>query len=229
MKRGDLARIGRRRARAEQQLRLFELRQCRAQRRLVAACDRAQQRVREFAPDRGADLLRYLLVRRQPVRRAANESCNVAGMVKGGDGPSKRRSCDPATSRPPSSTAMVNSSTKSGTPSATTCYITSSGSGPPATRMALAGPRRPSAMLVPCDRPVQGASYSGRKVISANIGKARTRSTVRSSTPSDFASAQWTSSNSIKTGFCRASASSWSNKAARVGRHCCAALNASGG
>jgi hypothetical protein len=39
-----VARIGRH-ARAEQQLRLFELRQCRAQRRLVAAGDRAQQRV----------------------------------------------------------------------------------------------------------------------------------------------------------------------------------------
>jgi len=60
-----VARIGRR-ARAEQQLRLFELRQCRAQRRLAAAGDRAQQRVGEFAADRGADL-RDLLDRRQPV------------------------------------------------------------------------------------------------------------------------------------------------------------------
>ena len=60
-----VARIGRR-ARAEQQLRLFELRQCRAQRRLVAAGDRAQQRVGEFAADRGADL-RDLLDRRQPI------------------------------------------------------------------------------------------------------------------------------------------------------------------
>jgi hypothetical protein len=60
-----VARIGRR-ARAEQQLRLFELRQCRAQRRLVATGDRAQQRVGEFAADRGADL-RDLLDRRQPI------------------------------------------------------------------------------------------------------------------------------------------------------------------
>jgi len=60
-----VARIGRR-ARAEQQLRLFELGQCRAQRRLVAAGDGAQQRVGEFAADRSADL-RDLLDRRQPV------------------------------------------------------------------------------------------------------------------------------------------------------------------
>ncbi len=63
-------------------------------------------------------------------------------------------------------------------------------------------------MLVTCERPVQGASYSGRKVISTNTGKARTRSTVRSSTSSEVASAQWASSNSINTGFCRANASS---------------------
>ena len=31
------------------------------------------------------------------------------------------------------------------------------------------------------------------------------------------------------TGFCRASASSWSSKAARVSRRCCGGLNASGG
>jgi len=60
-----IARIGRR-ARAEQQFRLFELHQCRAQRRLVTAGDRAQQRVGEFAADRGADL-GDLLDRRQPV------------------------------------------------------------------------------------------------------------------------------------------------------------------
>jgi hypothetical protein len=53
-------------ARAEQQFRLFELHQCRAQRRLVAAGDGAQQRVGEFAADRGADLC-YLLDRRQPI------------------------------------------------------------------------------------------------------------------------------------------------------------------
>jgi len=61
-----VARIGRC-AGAEQQLRLFELCQCRAQRRLVAAGDRAQQRVGEFAADRGADL-RDLLDRRQPIQ-----------------------------------------------------------------------------------------------------------------------------------------------------------------
>ena len=60
-------------------------------------------------------------------------------------------------------------------------------------------------MEVTCERPVQGASYSGRKVINANTGKARTRSTVRSSTSSEVASAQWASSNNINTGFCRAS------------------------
>ena len=60
-----VARIGRH-ARPEQQLRLFEMRQCRAQRRLVAAGDRTQQRVGEFAADRGADL-RDLLDGRQPV------------------------------------------------------------------------------------------------------------------------------------------------------------------
>jgi len=84
-------------------------------------------------------------------------------------------------------------------------------------------------MLVTCESPVHVASYSGRKVISTNTGKARTRSTVRSSTSSEVASAQWTSSNSIKTGFCRANASSWSSKAARVSLRCCAALSASGG
>jgi hypothetical protein len=41
--------------------------------------------------------------------------------------------------------------------------------------------------------------------------------------------AQWASSNSIKTGFCRASTSSWSSRAARVRRRCCPALSASGG
>jgi hypothetical protein len=61
----SVARIGRR-ARAEQQFRLFELHQCRAQRRLVGAGDRAQQRIGEFAADRGADL-RDLLDRRQPI------------------------------------------------------------------------------------------------------------------------------------------------------------------
>jgi len=60
-----IARIGRR-PRSEQQLRLFELRQCIAQRRLIATGDGAQQRVGEFAADRGADL-RDLLDRRQPV------------------------------------------------------------------------------------------------------------------------------------------------------------------
>jgi hypothetical protein len=60
-----VAQIGRH-ARAEQQFRLFELRHCRAQRRLVAAGDRAQRRVGEFAADRGADL-RDLLDRREPV------------------------------------------------------------------------------------------------------------------------------------------------------------------
>ena len=84
-------------------------------------------------------------------------------------------------------------------------------------------------MLVTCERPVQGASYSGRKVKSANTGKVRTRSTVRSSTSSEVASAQWASSNSINTGFCRANASSWSSKAAKVKRRCCAALSGSGG
>src|SRR5262249_362728 len=39
----------------------------------------------------------------------------------------------------------------------------------------------------------------------------------------------WASSNSISTGFCRANASSWSSKAARVSRRCCAARSASGG
>jgi hypothetical protein len=61
----SVARIGRR-ARAEQQLRHFELRQCRAQRRLVAAGNRAQQRIGEFTADRGTDL-RDLLHRRQPI------------------------------------------------------------------------------------------------------------------------------------------------------------------
>ena len=60
-----VARIGRS-AGAEQQLRLFELRQCCAQRRLVAAGDGAQQRVGKFAANCGADL-RDLLDRRQPV------------------------------------------------------------------------------------------------------------------------------------------------------------------
>jgi hypothetical protein len=60
-----VARIGRR-ASAEQQLRFFELPQCRAQRRLAAAGDCAQQRVGKFAADRGADL-RDLLDRRQPI------------------------------------------------------------------------------------------------------------------------------------------------------------------
>jgi hypothetical protein len=60
-------------------------------------------------------------------RRAANESCNVAGIAKGGNGPTRRQPCGPATSRPPSSTVLVNSSTKSGTPSvlATICAVTS--------------------------------------------------------------------------------------------------------
>src|SRR6516162_6739088 len=99
----------------------------------------------------------------------------------------------------PSSTVLVNSSTKSGTPSvlATICALTSGGSGRPATRSARvstsAGARRSSAMLVTCERPAHGASYSGRKVISSNTGKARTRSTVRSSTSSEVASAQWAS------------------------------------
>src|SRR5262249_29990380 len=120
-------------------------------------------------------------------------------MAKGGNGPSRRQPCGPATSRPPSSTALVSSSTQSGPPSvlATICAVTSGGSGRPATRSAKvstsAGARRSSAMLVTCERPVQGASYSGRKVKSANTGKARTRSTVRSSTSSEVASAQWTS------------------------------------
>src|SRR5215472_14255644 len=155
-------------------------------------------------------------------RRAANESCNVAEMAKGGNGPSRCQPCGPATSRPDSSTALVNSSTKSGTPSvlATICAITSWGSARPATRPARvstsACARRSSAMLVTCERPLHGASYSGRKVISTKTDKARTRSTVRSSTSSEVASAQWASSNSISTGFCRASASSWSSKAARV-------------
>ena len=61
-----VARIGRR-ARAEQQLRLFELHQSGAQRPLVAARDRAQQWVGELAADRGADL-RDLLDRRQPIK-----------------------------------------------------------------------------------------------------------------------------------------------------------------
>jgi len=60
-----VARIGRC-ARAEQQLRLFELRQCRTQRWLVAAGDRAQQRVGKFATDRSTNL-RNLLGRRQPI------------------------------------------------------------------------------------------------------------------------------------------------------------------
>src|SRR5215831_7673153 len=165
-------------------------------------------------------------------RRAANESCNVAGMAKGGNGPSRCQPCGPATSRLDSSTALVNSSTKRGTPSvlATICVITSGGSGRPATRSTRistsAGARRSSAMLVTCERPVQGASYSGRKVISTKTGNARTRSTVRSSTSSEVASAQWTSSNSINTGFCSANSSSCSSKAARVSRRCCAALHA---
>jgi len=61
-----VARIGRR-ARAEEQLRLFELHQGRAQRRLLAAGNRAQQRVGEFAADRGTDLC-HLLDRRQPIK-----------------------------------------------------------------------------------------------------------------------------------------------------------------
>src|SRR5262244_1390105 len=96
---------------------------------------------------------------------------------------------------------FVEELTKSGTPSvlATICAVTSGGSGRPATCPARvstsAGARRSSAMLLTCERPVQGASYSGRKVISTNTGRARTRSTVRSSTSSELASAQWASSN----------------------------------
>ena len=60
-----VARVGRH-ARAEQELRLFELHQRRAQRRLATAGDRTQQRVGEFAADRGADL-RDLLDRCQPI------------------------------------------------------------------------------------------------------------------------------------------------------------------
>src|SRR6516164_6768835 len=65
-------------------------------------------------------------------RRAANESCKVAGMAKGGNGPARCQPCGPATSRPPSSTAFVSSSTKSGTPSvlATICANTSGGQRP---------------------------------------------------------------------------------------------------
>jgi hypothetical protein len=51
---------------------------------------------------------------------------------------------------------------------------------------------------------------------------------LRSTTQRRGSSAQWASSNSINTGFCRASASSWSSRAARVRRRCCAALRASG-
>jgi hypothetical protein len=60
-----VARIGRR-AGAEQQLRRSSSCTKAAASRLFAAGDRAQQRVGEFAADRGADL-RDLLDRREPV------------------------------------------------------------------------------------------------------------------------------------------------------------------
>src|SRR5262249_28182381 len=155
-----VARIGRRTG-AEQQLRLFELHQCRAQRRLVAAGDRAQQRVGDFPADRGA-ALSELLYRRQPGETARQWTLRCRRDAR--RGPSKRQRCGPATSKPASSTVLDNSSTKGGTPSVlvTICAVTSEGSGRPATCSARvstsAGGRRSSAMLVTCERPVQGAS-----------------------------------------------------------------------
>src|SRR6516164_9085296 len=75
-------------------------------------------------------------------------------MAKGGNGPSRCQPRGLSIRRPDSSTVLVNSSTKSGTPSvlATICAVTSGGSGRPATCSARvstsAGARRSSAMLV---------------------------------------------------------------------------------
>jgi hypothetical protein len=74
-----------------------------------------------------------------------------------------------------------------------------------------------SAKLVTWERPLQGAGWnSGRKVI-ASITRSRcTRSMVRSKSSREVGSIQWASSNTISTGRCRASASSWLSNASNI-------------
>ena len=74
-----IARIGRR-TRAEQQLRLFELRQRRAQRRLVAADDGAQQRVGECV---FRDILAALFGRLRAVKgQSPHDGCGLITSIR---------------------------------------------------------------------------------------------------------------------------------------------------
>ena len=156
-------------------------------------------------------------------------SCRVAGIVGGAKGlptragPLSGSGVSPAAS----STALVSSSTNSGTPSAlaTICCRTASGSArPPATASARAAlcrrGRRFSEISVACGRPFQGGGNSGRKVSSSSTRSPAIRPTSRSSSSSVVGSAQCRSSNTHSTGCLRARPATCSTRTSIVASLC---------
>ncbi len=152
--------------------------------------------------------------RAEPSRstRAISEACSEVGTA----------TCCAGWSRSLlSSTALVSSSTNSGTPSVRSmiCSSSAGGSGlPPVTCstsvMRSRRPRRLSVMLVTCGWPAQGGWKSGRWVMTSRIGKPCMRSTVSVSSSSEVGSLHCTSSNAISTGALRARLSSRPSSAA---------------
>jgi len=182
-------------------------------------------------PARSVDRRTRGRVRRRSVRspwgaspsrssRAISEACKVAGTDSAASDVVDNTAATRSACAALSSTALVSSSTKSGTPSlrATISATISGVSAVLPARLCTSvspsrSPSRLSAKLVTWERPPQDGWNSGRKVITSSTGRRRTRSRVRSSNSREVGSIQWTSSNTISTGRCRASASSWVSSA----------------
>ena len=141
----------RRLAAAEHELRLLELARARAATRSRRVRPMHAAGIGKFAPDGGADLA-DLLHRRQAVEPRHQR---ILKRCRDGERRQRARRADsrrrPRRGCPPSSTALVSSSTNSGLPSvlATICLVTSAGSArPPATRATMLSTssrsRRPS-------------------------------------------------------------------------------------
>ena len=124
---GVLEQVGRirRRAAPEHQLGLDQSLHGVAQRRLRQLREGGDGGVVEGAADHGRGL-RHLLDRVQPVQPRHNESCRLAGIARPLSGPPRRYASAVSSSDPDSSTALVISSTNSGTPSLRTAISSSS-------------------------------------------------------------------------------------------------------
>ena len=161
--------------------------------------------------------------------RAINESCRLAGIARPLNGPPRWYASAVSSSAPDSNTALVISSTNSGTPSLRTAISSSTASGsrfPSLIRSTMsctaARASRFKTRRVTTGWLAKAAPNVGRAVTTTSTALPCTRSSASSSISRVVGSIQCASSTTHITGRRPADPISWSTRAAKVrARRCC--------